>query len=97
MFMYVLTLVPSTGVFQRRLLLPPAQNEIRPLLQHTSGELLLTDARATARKFECAAANPRYLLTRGSCKLPCLEISAPLRIVIQVFAFHLTSSGKFVS
>lgn len=53
------------------------------------------DARATARKFACAAANLRYF--QSICKLPRLEISVAFRIVIQVFAFHLTSCDKFVS
>lgn len=42
-FLDLLTLVASTGVFQRCLLLPPSQDEIRPFLQHASGELGLTD------------------------------------------------------
>lgn len=69
----LLTLVPSTGVFQRRLLLPPPQNEIRPVLQHASGELLLTDTCGTESKFACPAANPRSL--QSICKLPGLKIS----------------------
>lgn len=53
------------------------------------------DARATARTFACADANLRYF--RSICKLPRLEISLSFRILIQVFAFHLTSCDKFVS
>lgn len=88
LFLSVFTHVSSSGVFQRCPLLPPPQNEIRPLLQHASGE-------THVRKFACAAANLRYF--QGICKLPRLEISVAFRIVIQVFAFHLTSCGKFVS
>lgn len=85
---------PPTGVFQRRLLLPPPQNEIRSLLQHAPGELLPRKARVTASKFACAAANPRYF--QSICKLP-REISVPPRIVTPVLAFHLTSHDKCVS
>lgn len=46
----------SIGVFQRRLLLPPPENEIWPLLQHASCKLLLMHA----CKFVCAAAKLKY-------------------------------------
>lgn len=85
---------PPTGVFQRRLLLPPPQNEIRPLLQHAPGELLPRKARVNASKFACAAANLRYF--QSICKLP-REISVPPCIVTPVLAFHLTSYDKCVS